>query len=138
MKNRSTKPNKKTPYVAKTAAALSTMSQEELIKQGFRNPYFVKPDFSKTPEERKAWRKVHKNKGVKYSGVSGTSKGAYPQAEQNLLVHVANNGTNKNYKSTLSFKVKASDVQRILRIFLKDEVVTKAYFAGKIIVDNSN
>ena len=128
MKNRSIKPNKrKFREDTKKVTPLMEMTQEELISLGYRLPYFIKPDFSKTEEERIALKKVHTNKKGPTGG-NVVNKGK--EAVGNLIVHLANN-TTKNFKNTHCFKAKASEISSILYVLLRNETVTKAWFQGQ-------
>lgn len=112
----------------KNTRPISLLTQEELIREGYRYPYVQKPDFKKTQYEREKLKEVHTNKK---GPAVGMPKRRVTQGFT-LIVHVANTDKNPDFKSTYTFKdVQVQDAAAVMNTMLKGMVITKYHHAGQ-------
>lgn len=131
MKNRTNNKKPRTRVEPKQEPLISSLTEDQQIAMGFRNPRVVKPDFSKSKEERAKWKKVHSNaKGP----TGGMPTPPANELAHNLIVHYTPKGNDKNEadpsKTTQCFKAKPSEVNYILRTFFSNNI-TKIWYRGQ-------
>lgn len=104
---------------------LEGMTEEEMINQGVRQPYYQHVSFKKSKEEREEVLKLKRN-NPKLSGWIGSDTNKNEFATSTLIVHLKNTDKDNLFKTTYSFKeVKATEVAKILDLFFISKFNTK-------------
>jgi len=131
MKNRSTNQKKPrgTKQEVKQEPLISSLSEEQQIAMGFRNPRTITPNFAKTPEEKEKLKKVHSNAKVASNGGMPVKRRSEPELP--LVINVIPNKS-EGYKSTLAYKAKESEISNIINTFIGKDKVAKITYAGRV------
>lgn len=127
MKNRSIKNTKRPFQKPREAKSVLDMSESEMLAIGYRNPLVKKYDFKHSDEEKKKLKKL-RFKGPTNS--PGMPRPKRSELEANLILHIKPTGKD-DYKSTVTYKAKPSEIGYILGTLVIKDSIAKAYYNGK-------
>jgi len=115
------------------------LTEAERIEEGTRPIFATTPNFSKSPEERAALKKVHTGKKGPTSQIPRPKRN---EVEHLLSVQLKNKDKSVEFKSTYTYHAKPSEVKSILFTFFQignrsvDDThkpqIAKCYYNGRL------
>lgn len=123
-------------FSKKETPSLIELSESQLIEEGYRYPYAIRPNFKKTVEEREELAKV-KFKAPRKPGVPTKKDFSIPKL-YTIQIKYVGPGKIKNFKTTYSAWLKESEIfsyEASLK-FPELTVIAKKVYGGKITWQN--